>query len=252
MNELITISSNTIDGQAVNTVNARDLHSFLEVGKDFSNWIKAQTDRARLVENRDYLVAQKGEQLPSGLKWLKEYYLTIDAAKHIAMMSGTDKGFDVRDYFIECERRAKSSALTFKLPSTYSEALRALADETERREHAERTKAEIGSRREATAMATASVAVRKANQLSIQLDHLKDYATIKRMSMLYHGTPFNWREMKSASAIMNLPAIDVFDVNYQTVKAYHRDVWRAVYALDTDGNPALPEIDDNNIGAEVN
>jgi hypothetical protein len=40
-----------------------------------------------------------------------EYFLTIDAAKHIAMMSGTDRGFDVRDYFIECERRAKAPAV---------------------------------------------------------------------------------------------------------------------------------------------
>jgi phage anti-repressor protein len=249
MNELITISSNIIDGQTVNTANARELHAFLESRDDFSTWIKYQVKRARLSENRDYVSFQEnsGKGRPS-----TDYFITIDAAKHIAMMSGTDKGFDVRDYFIECERRAKSSALTFKLPATYSEALRALADETERREHAERTKAEIGSRREATAMATASAAVRKANKLGIQLDHLKDYATVKRMTMLYHGTPFDWRELKSASAIMNKLPVDVFDQNYGSVKAYHRDVWKAVYALDTDGNPALPEIDDNSLGAEVN
>lgn len=249
MNDLITINSSIIDGHAVNTVNARDLHAFLESKQDFSSWVKVQVERARLVENRDYAIfTKKGEYR----KPLTEYAFTIDAAKHIAMMSGTDKGFDVRDYFIECERRAQSSALTFKLPATYSEALRALADETERREHAERTKAEIGSRREATAMATASAAVRKAYKLGVQLDHLKDYATVKRMTMLYHGTPFDWRELKSASAIMNKLPVDVFDQNYGSVKAYHRDVWKAVYALDTDGNPALPEIDDNTIRAEVN
>lgn len=148
----------------------------------------------------------------------------------------------------------ESQASAVALPNFLDPAAAAIAwaEQYKRAEQAERTKAEIGSRREATAMATASAAVRKANQLSIQLDHLKDYATIKRMSMIYHGTPFNWREMKSASAIMNLPPIDVFDANYQTVKAYHRDVWKAVYALDTDGNPALPEINDNTLGADVN
>ncbi|KAB0670591.1 hypothetical protein F6V30_10675 [Oryzomonas sagensis] len=62
--------------------------------------------RARLVENRNYLLTEKGEQLPGGMKHLKEYYLTTDSAKHIAKMSRPDKGFEVRDYFIECERRA--------------------------------------------------------------------------------------------------------------------------------------------------
>jgi phage regulator Rha-like protein len=173
----------------------------------------------------------------------------LDKRSSLIVVAQLSPEFTARvvDRWQELEAKA-----TFKLPATYSEALRALADETERREHAERTKAEIGSRREATAMATASAAVRKANQLGVQLDHLKDYATVKRMTMLYHGTPFDWRELKSASAIMHKPPVDVFDQNYGSVKSYHRDVWKAVYALDTDGNPALPEIDDNNLSAELN
>lgn len=104
MQEIIAIRPTTIDGQSINTVNARDLHAFLEVGKDFSTWIKVQIERARLSENRDYVIfTQKGEYR----KPLTEYAFTLDAAKHIAMMSGTDKGFAVRDYFIECERIAK-------------------------------------------------------------------------------------------------------------------------------------------------
>jgi anti-repressor protein len=105
MTELITINNGNIGGEAVQTVNARDLHSFLEIGKDFSSWIKAQIERARLNENRDFVkFTQKGER-----QILVEYHLAIDAAKHISMMSGTDKGFDVRDYFLECERRAKGA-----------------------------------------------------------------------------------------------------------------------------------------------
>jgi phage anti-repressor protein len=101
------ISYARIGDGSIQTVNARDLHEFLEVGKDFSNWIKDQIKRARLVENRDFVVyTQKGEN-PLGGRSSIEYHLTIEAGKHIGMMSGTDKGFDVRDYFIECERRAK-------------------------------------------------------------------------------------------------------------------------------------------------
>lgn len=94
-----------------------------------------------------------------------------------------------------------------------------------------RTKAEIGHRREATAMNTASQAVKKANKLEIELDKSKEYATIKRMEMLYHGTKFNWRILKSTSTEMGVEAIDVFDQNYGTVKAYHYSVWKEAYAL---------------------
>jgi anti-repressor protein len=105
--QIIQITPRQIGEQSVQTVNARELHASLEVGKDFSDWVKAQIARARLVENRDFVVlTQKGEN-PTGGRPMREYHLTIDAAKHIAMVSGTDKGFEVREYFIECERRAK-------------------------------------------------------------------------------------------------------------------------------------------------
>ena len=91
------------------------LHAFLEVKKDFSNWIKKQIERARLVEGRDYIIfAQKGENTGRGRSSL-EYYLTIEAAKHIAMMSGCDKGFEVRNYFLECERIAKQPPVAIDL-----------------------------------------------------------------------------------------------------------------------------------------
>lgn len=112
MNELIHITQQAIGADAVQTVNARELHQFLGVARDFSNWIKDQLDRARLKENRDFVIsAEKGEN--SG-RPRTDYHLTLEAAKHVAMMSGTDKGFEIRDYFIECERQAKNpgAALT--------------------------------------------------------------------------------------------------------------------------------------------
>lgn len=115
--------------------------------------------------------------------------------------------------------------------SNPADAARAWAAEYEARLLAENTKAQIGARREATAMNTASQAVKKVHQLEVQLDKSKQYATVKRMEMLHHGQPFNWRLLKSAAAEMGIPAIDVFDANYGTVKAYHADVWREVYAV---------------------
>lgn len=124
--QLIPVASSTINNEVTPTVNARDLHQFLQVGKDFSNWIKAQIERARLVEDRDFVtVAQKGV---GGKFGTIDYHLTIESGKHVAMMSGTDKGFEVREYFIECERRAKQQ---HQIPTTLSEALYLAAKQAE-------------------------------------------------------------------------------------------------------------------------
>ncbi len=84
--------------------NARDLHTFLEVGKDFSNWIKDRIQQHGIVENQDFIVIAKFGENPNGGRPSKEYHLTSEAAKHISMAEHTPKGQEARQYFIECER----------------------------------------------------------------------------------------------------------------------------------------------------
>lgn len=99
--------------------------------KDFSSWIKARIDKLELVESRDYGVfTQMGENL-SGGRPAKEYVVTIDIAKHLAMIEMTDKGRQVREYFIECEKQLKQIQPQFKLPQTYKEALIELVNQVE-------------------------------------------------------------------------------------------------------------------------
>lgn len=151
----------------------------------------------------------------------------------MAMSYSYDLQAKVFDRMTELEQRS-SPVIAMPNFSNPAEAARAWALEYEARQTAERTKAEIGTRREATAMNTASQAVKKASALERELDKAKDYASVKRMEMLYHGTSFNWRLLKSTAAEMGVPAIDVFDANYGTVKAYHASVWMEAYAVSID------------------
>ena len=57
--QLIKIDSTTIGQEVKETVNARDLHEFLESKADFSAWTKTQIKRAKLVEGRDFVTVTK-------------------------------------------------------------------------------------------------------------------------------------------------------------------------------------------------
>ncbi len=108
---LIPIVPTTINGQASQMVDARVLHAFLEVGRDFSNWIKGRIDEYLFAEDQDYLLAKSGEQVPhqGGFRTVSrvDYFLTIDMAKELAMVERTAKGRQARRYFLDCERQLR-------------------------------------------------------------------------------------------------------------------------------------------------
>ena len=144
------------------------------------------------------------------------------------------------DRWQELESSTKHGVLAIPNFSNPAEAARAWAEQYEARQIAEKTKAEIGSRREATAMATASAASRQAQQLQVQLDQSKRFATIKRVEAAFPGHKFDWRILKRATKVLCLKALDVFDQNYGTVKAYPAEVWREAYGIDiTPERPVL-------------
>ncbi|WP_180350095.1 Rha family transcriptional regulator [Ochrobactrum sp. CGA5] len=161
-----------------------------------------------------------------------EYVAEIILDREHAMTLAT--GYDVKLRKRVIDKLAELESCNIAVPnfSDPAAAARAWAEQYEARRLAEQTKAEIGTRREATAMNTASQAVKKANKLEVELDRSQEYATVKRMEMLWHGQKFNWRELKATAAEMGIPPIDVFDANYGTVKAYHADVWQEAYALE--------------------
>ena len=62
MAQLIPLHSQTIDGNAVETVNARELHTFLGSKRQFTDWIKKRIGDYDFGENQDFVcVSQKNE-----------------------------------------------------------------------------------------------------------------------------------------------------------------------------------------------
>lgn len=114
MNELIQVAERQIGDGTIQTVNARDLHAFLGVGKDFSNWMKGRIEQYGFVENQDFVIDSPvlaNQSGRGGDRRSKEYHLSLDMAKELAMVERNDKGKQARQYFIECERRAKANAI---------------------------------------------------------------------------------------------------------------------------------------------
>lgn len=109
--ELIKIEHGHIGGGAVQTINARNLHTFLEVGKDFATWIKDRIEQYGFLENQDFVTAPQngGAVYKGGGHNRKDYHLTLDMAKELAMVERNEKGKQARQYFIDCERRTKSA-----------------------------------------------------------------------------------------------------------------------------------------------
>ena len=107
MSSLIPVLSDHINGQPALVVNARDLHAGLEVGKDFSTWIKDRIQQYGFIENQDFIFFPDfGENSQRG-RPTKEYSLSLDMAKELAMVERTEKGRAVRRYFINCEHLAR-------------------------------------------------------------------------------------------------------------------------------------------------
>ena len=113
MNELIKV----MDREGIQTVNARELHGFLESKREFSTWIKDRIEKFNFEENSDYTRFDnfvKGDKNGFGNKTIKEYYISLDMAKELSMVENNDKGRQARQYFIKIEKGYKTETKELK------------------------------------------------------------------------------------------------------------------------------------------
>lgn len=113
MNELIKVKTK----EDMQIVSARDLYEVLGVKTRFSQWAKQNFKHFRKGIDFEGVVVTTpfNPNYPDGKQQeLQDYALTIEMAKHIAMMSGTDKGYEIRDYFIKVEQAWNSPEMVMK------------------------------------------------------------------------------------------------------------------------------------------
>lgn len=84
-------------------VSGRQLHQVLEVNTPYSMWFARMVEYG-FTENQDFLLNNFVKQTGRGGHNKIDHVLKLDMAKEIAMLQRTDKGKEVRQYFIQVEK----------------------------------------------------------------------------------------------------------------------------------------------------
>ena len=124
------------------------------------------------------------------------------------------------------------------IPLTYEAALEDLLSKvkenriiTEQRDRAVKEKLWISEKREVTAMATASAAVRAKNKLAERVGEGKNYAAIIPVEKKL-GQKFKWQPLRKWCRENDATPHDVEDPRFGSVKSWPRAAWLAVYGVD--------------------
>ena len=215
MNELIPLHPQTINGNAVETVSARELHTFLGSKQDFSTWIKNRISEYDFVETQDFVRFHK--KMEANNATLVEYYVTIEMAKELAMVERNDKGKQARKYFIECEKK-----LMQPKPMTQIELIAFIANQMAEQE------------RKSFELDTRLQAVERTQQ---RLDQDNDHFTIKGFCSL-HGIDLSNGKMsamskkaKKLSEAKDYAYHEISDPRFGKVKTYHVDILTELFQI---------------------
>ena len=91
---------------------ARALHGWLGTDTQFKDWISRRIKEDRFVEGEDFVRRSCLSSKGRGGWNRKDYLITIDMAKELAMVERTVRGRATRRYFIEMEKAAREMAQT--------------------------------------------------------------------------------------------------------------------------------------------
>lgn len=106
---LVPVFTGTLSNASVQLCNARELHTFMGVLRDFTSWVKGRIRKFGFVEGIDFIIVKLDSpdlvnQVHGGDRKSVDYHLTLDMAKELSMVENNDKGREARRYFIACEK----------------------------------------------------------------------------------------------------------------------------------------------------
>ena len=101
MNELINV---TLNDNHEPVLSGRQLHEALDVKTRYNDWFNRMTEYG-FIENQDYLaITQKRVTAQGNSTNQVDHIIKLDMAKEIAMIQRTERGKQVRQYFIQVEK----------------------------------------------------------------------------------------------------------------------------------------------------
>ena len=124
----LILAESKIGKESVQTINARNLYRWLQIKTDYSDWIRKRVEEGRFIENRDFIkIPQKKvvDKINNLHSKIIDHHISLDMAKHLAMIERNDKGFEAREYFIQCEKELKGQQLQPYMPRGYPQMLEA-------------------------------------------------------------------------------------------------------------------------------
>jgi len=207
MNELIKIQ----DKGGHPGVDARELHAFLEVGKDFSTWMKDRINKYDFQEGQDYspILGKSIGGRPS-----VDYAISLDMAKELAMVENNEKGKQARKYFIEKEKELRQ----VQKPQTSLEVLagvvKALQDQERQQKENDRRLSIVEAKLETSQTDFFTVA---------------GYASLRGLRVDISHAQALGRKASTVSQEYGYETGKASDPRFGTVKTYHLDILKIVF-----------------------
>ena len=159
------------------------------------------------------------------------FSLTIDQCTLVAMRESKGVRRNVLERLKALQPKPPAQLTTLEILRIATEAEQGRLQAIAERDHAIATKAQIGSKREATAMATASAASRKVSELQAELGRCKSHATIIAVQNVT-GESYKWQPLKKWCKERGLKPIEVVDPRWGIVKSWPAQAWLDVHAVD--------------------
>ncbi len=215
MNDLVKIER--VEGKEA--VNARALWSALEIGRDFTTWLKSRIEKYQFVAGSDFIMESRPPELGSGNRGAStEYFLTIGMAKELCMVENNEKGREVRRWFIQRESELSRVEAGMSPIEILARSAQMLLEQSKKIQEQDNRLSQIEAR--LTTSPTDFYAVSGyASLRGIQID-------ISKASIL-------GRKASKLSRESDYPIGEASDPRFGRVNTYHLDILKTIFDQET-------------------